>query len=51
MRLWMLARMRMTRRFTLLRNLVILAFERALLGIGIQCYLSHWKSRWLERVG
>ena len=33
MRLWKLARMRMTRRFILLHNLVILAFERALLGL------------------
>lgn len=48
MRLWKLARMRMTRRFILLHNLVILAFERALLGVGIQCCLAHWISWWLE---
>ena len=48
MRLWKLARMRMTRRFILLHNLEIFAFERALLGVGIKCCLSHWKSWWLE---
>lgn len=48
MRLWKLARMRMTRSFISLHNLVILAFERALLEVGIQCCLSHWKSWWLE---
>ena len=50
MRLWKLARMRMIRRFILLHNLEILAFERALLGVGIQCCLSYSKSWLLEHV-
>ena len=50
MRLWKLARMRMTRRSILLHNLDMLAFERALLGGGIQCCLSFSKSWWLEHV-
>ena len=39
MRLWKLARMRMTRRFLLLHNLETLAFKRAFLGVGIQLCL------------
>lgn len=39
MRLWKLVRMRMTRRSLSLHNLETLAFERAFLGVGIQCCL------------